>query len=146
MASLSSSAEKNSAVHYKSARVNDLDIFYREAGPQTAPVILLLHGFPTSSNMFRNLIPRLAGSFRVVAPDYPGFGQSSMLENTKFAYTFDSFANIVEKLVEDLGLRKFSLYVMDYGAPVGYRLALRQPERIQALIVQNGNAYDEGLR
>ncbi|MCU1275634.1 MAG: Alpha/beta hydrolase [Bryobacterales bacterium] len=142
----SPSTRTQHSVHYRTARIRDLDIFYRDAGPQSAPVVLLLHGFPTSSNMFRNLIPRLAGSFRVVAPDYPGFGQSSMPENTKFAYTFENYANIVEKLVDQLGLRKYSLYVMDYGAPVGYRLALQHPERVQALIVQNGNAYDEGLR
>jgi pimeloyl-ACP methyl ester carboxylesterase len=133
-------------VHYRTVRINDVDIFYREAGPKTAPVILLLHGFPTSSNMFRNLIPRLAGSFRLIAPDYPGFGQSGMPDHTKFAYTFENFANIAGKFVDELDLRKFSLYVMDYGAPVGYRLALKYPDRIQALIVQNGNAYDEGLR
>jgi pimeloyl-ACP methyl ester carboxylesterase len=133
-------------VHYKTARINDLEIFYRDAGPRTAPAILLLHGFPTSSNMFRNLIPRLSGSFRVVAPDYPGFGQSSMPENTKFAYTFENYAGIMGSLVEELGLRKYSLYVMDYGAPVGYRLALQHPEKVQALIIQNGNAYEEGLR
>src|SRR6476620_3199999 len=126
--------------HYRTAHVNDLDIFYREAGRQDAPVILLLHGFPTSSNMFRNLIPRLAGSFRVVAPDYPGFGQSSMPDHTQFAYTFANYANIVGDLIEQLGVSKYSLYVMDYGAPVGYRLALNHPERVQALIVQNGNA------
>jgi len=96
--------------------------------------------------MFRNLIPRLAGSFRVVAPDYPGFGQSSMPDHTQFAYTFENYANIVGSLVEGLGVSKYSLYVMDYGAPVGYRLALHHPERVQTLIVQNGNAYDEGLR
>ncbi|HZD49604.1 MAG TPA: alpha/beta hydrolase [Silvibacterium sp.] len=134
------------AVHYKSARVNDLDVFYREAGAQDAPVILLLHGFPTSSNMFRNLIPRLAGSFHVIAPDYPGFGQSSMPDHKDFAYTFENLTNVVDKLVGQLGLGKFSLYVMDYGAPIGYRLALRRPEQIEALIVQNGNAYEEGLR
>jgi pimeloyl-ACP methyl ester carboxylesterase len=133
-------------VHYKTARVNELDVFYREAGPQNAPVILLLHGFPTSSNMFRNLIPRLASSFHVVAPDYPGFGQSSMPDHKNFAYTFENLTNVVDKLVEQLGLGKFSLYVMDYGAPIGYRLALRRPDQVQALIVQNGNAYDEGLR
>src|SRR5438034_3765261 len=125
MTSVATSAKKEFAVHYKTTRINGLDIFYRDAGPQDAPVILLLHGFPTSSNMFRNLIPRLARSFRVVAPDYPGFGQSSMPENKNFAYTFENFANIMEELVERLGLRKFSLYVMDYGAPVGYRLALQ---------------------
>ena len=146
MAAINTSTRTQHPVHYKTVRVSDLDIFYREAGPQTAPVILLLHGFPTSSNMFRNLIPRLAGSFHVLAPDYPGFGQSSMPDHTKFAYTFENFTNIVEKFVEQLGLGKFSLYVMDYGAPVGYRLALRRPDQVQALIVQNGNAYDEGLR
>ncbi len=133
-------------VHYRTIQVNDLDIFYREAGPQAAPAILLLHGFPTSSNMFRNLIPRLSGSFRLVAPDYPGFGQSSMPDRASFAYTFEKLTDIVEEFVEEVSLRKFSLYVMDYGAPVGYRLALRHPNRVQALIVQNGNAYEEGLR
>jgi pimeloyl-ACP methyl ester carboxylesterase len=132
-------------VHYNTIRVNELDIFYREAGPENAPTILLLHGFPTSSNMFRNLIPRLAPSFHLVAPDYPGFGQSSMPSHNDFAYTFENLTNVVEQLVEKLGLTNYSLYVMDYGAPVGYRLALRHPDRVQALIVQNGNAYDEGL-
>jgi pimeloyl-ACP methyl ester carboxylesterase len=132
-------------VYYKTVRVNNLDIFYREAGPQGAPVILLLHGFPTSSNMFRNLIPRLAGPFRVIAPDYPGYGQSSMPDHTAFSYTFENITNVVESLVESLGLSKYSMYVMDYGAPVGYRLALRHPDRVQGLIVQNGNAYEEGL-
>jgi pimeloyl-ACP methyl ester carboxylesterase len=138
-------AKNRLAVHYKTARVNDLDIFYRDAGPEDAPVLLLLHGFPTSSNMFRNLIPRLAGSFHVIAPDYPGFGQSSMPDHTSYRYTFENYADIVNKLAEQLKLGKYSLYVMDYGAPVGYRLALKHPERVQALIVQNGNAYDEGL-
>jgi pimeloyl-ACP methyl ester carboxylesterase len=137
---------KQFPVHYKTARVNDLDVFYREAGPQSAPSILLLHGFPTSSNMFRNLIPRLAGSFHVVAPDYPGFGQSSMPDRKDFAYTFENLTNVVDELVGQLGLGKFSMYVMDYGAPIGYRLALRRPDQVQALIVQNGNAYEEGLR
>jgi pimeloyl-ACP methyl ester carboxylesterase len=146
MTAINASTRTQHPVHYKTVRVSDLDIFYREAGPQTAPVILLLHGFPTSSNMFRNLIPRLAGSFHVVAPDYPGFGQSSMPDHQSFAYTFENLTNVVETLVERLGLGKFSLYVMDYGAPVGYRLALRRPDQVQALIVQNGNAYDEGLR
>jgi pimeloyl-ACP methyl ester carboxylesterase len=133
-------------VHYRTVHIDDLDIFYREAGPESAPVILLLHGFPTSSNMFRNLIPRLAGPFRLIAPDYPAFGQSSMPDHTKFEYTFENLAKIVDKFVDQVGLRKFSMYVMDYGAPIGYRLALKHPDRIQALIVQNGNAYDEGLR
>jgi pimeloyl-ACP methyl ester carboxylesterase len=145
MTSVGTAAQKEYAVRYKTARINDLDIFYRDAGPQDAPAILLLHGFPTSSNMFRNLISRLASSFRVIAPDYPGFGQSSMPDHQNYAYTFENFADIVDKLAEQLGVGKYSMYVMDYGAPVGYRLALRHPERVQALIVQNGNAYDEGL-
>jgi pimeloyl-ACP methyl ester carboxylesterase len=109
-------------------------------------VILLLHGFPTSSNMFRNLIPRLAGSFRLVAPDYPGFGQSSMPDHKAFEYSFENLAKVMNSFVESLGLTRYSLYVMDYGAPIGYRLALLHPERAQGLIVQNGNAYEEGLR
>jgi len=137
---------QNYPVRYKTIRLDELDIFYREAGPQNAPTLLLLHGFPTSSNMFRNLIPRLATTFHVVAPDYPGFGQSSMPSHRDFAYTFENLTNIVEQLVEKPGLSNYSLYVMDYGAPVGYRLALRHPDRVRALIVQNGNAYDEGLR
>lgn len=132
-------------VHSRSVRIDDVDIFYREAGPKDAPVLLLLHGFPTSSNMFRNLIPRLANSFRLIAPDYPGYGQSSAPPNTQFAYTFEHFAHLMDQFVEKLGITRFSMYVMDYGAPVGYRLALLHPERIERLIVQNGNAYEEGL-
>jgi pimeloyl-ACP methyl ester carboxylesterase len=133
-------------VHYKTVRIDNQDIFYREAGPQNAPVILLLHGFPTSSNMFRNLIPRLSGAFRLVAPDYPGYGQSSMPDHKSFSYTFDSYAKLMDRFAEHLGLSKYALYLMDYGAPVGYRLALLHPERVTGLIVQNGNAYEEGLR
>lgn len=146
MANVSTSARQQFPVHYHTARVKELDVFYREAGPHNAPVVLLLHGFPTSSNMFRNLIPHLASSFHIVAPDYPGFGQSSMPDRENFAYTFENLTNVVETLVNQLGLGTFSLYVMDYGAPVGYRLALRRPDQVQALIIQNGNAYDEGLR
>src|SRR5262245_65973396 len=134
-----------SQVHYKTVRVNDVDIFYREAGSQAAPVVLLLHGFPTSSNMFRNLIPRLAGSFRVIAPDYPGYGQSSMPDHKAFEFTFENLARVVDGFVGSLGLKKYSMYVMDYGAPIGYRLALLHPERISGLVIQNGNAYEEGL-
>jgi pimeloyl-ACP methyl ester carboxylesterase len=126
--------------------VEDLDIFYREAGSPIAPTILLLHGFPTSSHMFRNLIPALAGQFHLVAPDYPGFGNSSMPTVNEFDYTFDRLAEVMEKFVEAIGLKKYSLYLMDYGAPIGFRLAAKYPERVEALIIQNGNAYEEGLR
>ena len=132
-------------VTHKTVKVGDLDIFYREAGPKDAPAVLLLHGFPTSSQMFRNLIPALADEYRVVAPDYPGYGHSSMPPHDKFAYTFDNLAEVVEQFTEKLGLTKYALYVQDYGAPVGYRLAVKHPERITAIVVQNGNAYDEGL-
>jgi pimeloyl-ACP methyl ester carboxylesterase len=132
-------------VHYQTIRIDDVDIFYREAGAPTAPVLLLLHGFPTSSSMFRNLIPRLAASFRVIAPDYPGYGFSGMPDRKSFAYTFENMTNIVEGLTKKLGLTKYSMYVMDYGAPIGYRLALRHPDQVAGLIVQNGNAYEEGL-
>jgi pimeloyl-ACP methyl ester carboxylesterase len=133
-------------VSYKTVKVDGLDIFYREAGPVTAPTLLLLHGFPTSSHMFRNLIPALASRYHVIAPDYPGFGQSSQPSVTEFSYTFDNLSRVVERLTEVIGVRRYSLYMMDYGAPVGFRLAVRHPERVQALIVQNGNAYEEGLR
>jgi pimeloyl-ACP methyl ester carboxylesterase len=131
---------------HKTVTVDGLEIFYREAGPADAPTVLLLHGFPTSSHMFRNLIPALADRFHVVAPDYPGFGASAMPAVDEFDYTFDGLTNIVEAFTEKLGLESYSLYLMDYGAPVGFRLATRHPERVEALIVQNGNAYDEGLR
>jgi pimeloyl-ACP methyl ester carboxylesterase len=140
-----SSAQEIFPVRYKTVRVSEQGVFYREAGLESAPTILLLHGFPTSSNMFRNLIPLLANSFHVVAPDYPGFGLSSMPDHKSFAYTFENLTNVVEQFVQTLNLKKYSLYVMDYGAPIGYRLALRLPDRVQALIVQNGNAYEEGL-
>ena len=138
-------AQKFPTLH-KTVTVDGLQIFYREAGPKDAPTILLLHGFPTSSHMFRNLIPALADRFHVVAPDYPGFGQSSMPAVDRFEYTFDRLADVIDKFTGAVGLRSYSLYVMDYGAPVGFRLAVRHPERVQALIVQNGNAYEEGLR
>lgn len=133
-------------VAHRTVKVRDLDIFYRDAGPKHAPAVLLLHGFPTSSQMFRNLIPMLADRYRVLAPDYPGFGHSSMPPRDKFAYTFDNLAGAVDEITELLGLRKYALDVQDYGAPVGYRLASRHPERITAIVVQNGNAYDEGLK
>ena len=132
-------------VLYKTARVGDLDIFYREAGPKDAPTVLLLHGFPTSSQMFRNLIPLLATKYHVIAPDYPGYGHSSMPAHDQFAYTFDNLATVIDKFTETVGATKYAIYVQDYGAPVGYRLAVKHPERITGIIVQNGNAYDEGL-
>jgi pimeloyl-ACP methyl ester carboxylesterase len=132
-------------VTHQTVKIGELDIFYRAAGPKDAPAILLLHGFPTSSQMFRNLIPALAGQYRVVAPDYPGYGHSSMPAHDKFAYTFDSLAKVIDEFTEKVGLPRYALYVQDYGAPVGYRLASQHPERITAIVVQNGNAYDEGL-
>jgi len=140
-------AQKTSKVdvRYRTVNVEGQEIFYREAGRKGAPIVLLLHGFPTSSHMFRNLIPVLAQNYHVVAPDYPGFGFSSMPLVTEFEYTFDNLARIVYEFTKKLQLEKFSLYVMDYGAPVGYRIASQHPEQIQTLIVQNGNAYEEGL-
>ncbi|HZF41639.1 MAG TPA: alpha/beta hydrolase [Blastocatellia bacterium] len=134
------------SVSYKTARIKGLDIFYREAGSPTNPTLLLLHGFPTSSQMFRNLMPQLADRYHLVAPDYPGFGNSSAPPVDKFNYTFDNLADVIDELAQTLKLERYSLYVQDYGAPVGYRIAVKYPERVQALIVQNGNAYEEGLR
>ncbi len=132
-------------VLYRTVEINGLDVFYREAGPKDAPTVLLLHGFPTSSHMFRNLIPELADKFHVVAPDYPGFGNSSAPSVADFEYTFDNLANVTDKFTEKVGLEKYSLYLMDYGAPIGFRMAVKHPERVQTLIIQNGNAYDEGI-
>jgi pimeloyl-ACP methyl ester carboxylesterase len=126
--------------------IDGVKVFYREAGPANAPVIVLLHGFPTSSNMFRNLIPALADRYRVIAPDYPGFGHSDMPQRGSFDYSFAKFTDLVDTLLTRVGAERYALYVMDYGAPVGYRLALKHPERVTALVVQNGNAYEEGLR
>ena len=130
---------------HRTVEIDGLEIFYREAGPADASTVLLLHGFPTSSHMFRNLIPRLSDRFHLVAPDFPGFGASSMPSMDEFEYSFDNIAKVVEKFTDKLGISKYSIYLMDYGAPVGYRVAANRPERVEALIVQNGNAYDEGL-
>ncbi len=140
------STQSSTAIRHRTVEIDGLEIFYREAGSREDPTILLLHGFPTSSHMFRNLIPALADRYHVVAPDYPGFGESAAPSVEEFEYTFDRLADIVEQLVDRLGLDTYSLYLMDYGAPVGFRLASRHPERVEALIIQNGNAYDEGLR
>jgi pimeloyl-ACP methyl ester carboxylesterase len=134
------------SVRHRTVEVAGLDIFYREAGDPGNPTILLLHGFPTSSHMFRNLMPALADRFHLVAPDYPGFGFSSMPSVDEFDYTFDNLANIIDSFIEEIGLESYALYLQDYGAPVGFRIAVRHPERVEALIIQNGNAYEEGLR
>lgn len=132
-------------VHHRSVDLDGVRMFYREAGPREQPGVLLLHGFPTSSFQFRHLIPALADRYHVVAPDYPGFGLSDAPDRGAFTYTFDALADKVERLVEVLGLSDYALYVFDYGAPVGLRLAERRPERVTALVIQNGNAYEEGL-
>lgn len=137
--------ERNQTM-YKTAKVDDLDIFYREAGHRDAPTILLLHGFPTSSHMFRNLIRRLSDKFHLVAPDYPGYGNSSAPSVEAFDYSFDHLAGIIEKFAQHMNLRKFSMYLQDYGAPIGFRIAAKHPDWIDALIIQNGNAYEEGLK
>ena len=132
-------------IAYRTASVEGLDVFYREAGPPEAPVILLLHGFPASSHMFRNLILLLADRFRLVAPDLPGFGQTTMPPREAFAYTFENLARVIGRFTEVIGLDCFALYIFDYGAPIGLRLALTKPEAVTAIVSQNGNAYEEGL-
>jgi len=130
---------------YLTANVDGFNVFYREAGPADAPILLLLHGFPSAGHMFRDLIPLLSDKYRIIAPDLPGFGQSDMPSRDKFSYTFDNVAGVIERFTEVLHLERFAVYVFDYGAPTGFRLAMRHPERITAIISQNGNAYEEGL-
>jgi pimeloyl-ACP methyl ester carboxylesterase len=132
-------------VHYRSQPVGDVEVFYREAGPADAPVLLLLHGFPTSSHMFRDLIPLLADRYRVIAPDLPGYGQTKAPKRGDFDYTFDNLAKVIGGFVDAIGLTKYALYIFDYGAPTGLRLALAHPERVTAIITQNGNAYLDGF-
>ncbi len=138
-------AAQNTDISYKTVEIDGLDVFYREAGNPDNPTILLLHGFPTSSHMFRELIPALSDQFHLVAPDYPGYGYSSMPSIDEFDYSFDNLANIIDKFIDKVGLKTYSLYLMDYGAPVGFRIATKHPERVESLIIQNGNAYVEGI-
>ena len=137
--------DKSYPTLHKTVQVNGVEIFYREAGNPNKPTILLLHGYPTSSHMFRNLISDLSADYHLLAPDYPGYGQSEQPPMAEFDYTFDNLANIVEGFLDALEVNQYSIYLMDYGAPIGYRIAHKYPEKVQALIVQNGNAYDEGL-
>jgi pimeloyl-ACP methyl ester carboxylesterase len=134
-----------SRVTYHTTQVDGLKIFYREAGPKDAPTVVLLHGFPSSSHMFRELIPRLSDKYHVVAPDYPGYGYSDAPSPEQYVYTFDHLADTVDHFLTQQGITRYSIYIQDYGSPVGFRLATRHPERVQAIITQNGNAYDEGL-
>jgi pimeloyl-ACP methyl ester carboxylesterase len=136
---------QDGSIRYGKEQVDGVSIFYREAGSPTAPAILLLHGFPSSSHMFRDLIPWLAPHAHVIAPDLPGFGFSDAPDRSHFAYTFDHLADVIERFTETIGLGRFALYIFDYGAPIGLRLALRHPDRITAIVSQNGNAYEEGL-
>ena len=137
--------QRDHRTHHRYAEIAGRQIFYREAGPKDAPAVVLLHGTPASSHMYRNLIPALADRYHVIAPDYPGFGHSERPPVGEFDYTFDSLADHVDALLDHLGLTRYALYVQDYGAPVGWRLALRHPERIAAVVTQNGNAYAEGF-
>jgi pimeloyl-ACP methyl ester carboxylesterase len=134
-----------SKIRYRKTNVDGFNVFYREAGRADAPALLLLHGFPSAGHLFRELIPMLSDRFRVIAPDLPGFGQSDMPPRDKFSYTFAKLAEVIERFTEVIGLARFAIYVFDYGAPTGFRMALRHPERIAAIISQNGNAYEEGL-
>jgi pimeloyl-ACP methyl ester carboxylesterase len=136
---------RDTVVRYRTVNVDKVRIFYREAGAEDSPALLLLHGFPTASHMFRDLIPRLADRFRLVAPDLPGFGQSDMPSLDSFQYTFDNLAQVIDRFTEIVSLSRYALYIFDYGAPVGLRIALKHPERVTAIISQNGNAYEEGM-
>ena len=139
------SADDND-IQYRTIEVQEIEIFYREAGSKDLPNLVLLHGFPTSSHMFRNIISELSNDFHLIAPDYPGFGNSGQPSMQEFEYSFDNIAKVMDEFLQKIKVKKYSLYVMDYGAPIGFRIAAKHPERIESLIVQNGNAYNEGLR
>jgi len=134
-----------SRIRYRTADVNGFRVFYREAGAREAPPLLMLHGFPSAGHMYRDLIPLLLDRYHVIAPDLPGFGQSDMPSPTKFTYSFDHIATVIDRFTEIVGMSRFAIYVFDYGAPTGFRIALKHPDRITAIISQNGNAYEEGL-
>lgn len=142
---LSTNAHAAAEIHYRTVKVSGVEIFYRKAGDPRHPTLLLLHGFPTSSHMFRDLIPLLADQFHLVAPDYPGFGYSARPGVAEFDYTFDHLADVMEGFVDALGLSRYSLYLQDFGGPVGFRLATRRPHQVRGLVIQNANAYDEGI-
>lgn len=154
MVSFSSGEKNNSAITeiksqptlHKNVKVNGLNVFYREAGDRSKPTIVLLHGYPTSSHMFRNLMTDLSVRYHVLAPDYPGYGRTDQPKMSEFEYTFANMSLLVEGFLEELKINKYSLYLMDYGAPIGFRIAAKYPKRVESLIIQNGNAYDEGLR
>ena len=145
LGSFSISMAADPVTHYRTVTVGDIEVFYREAGDSRKPALLLLHGFPTSSHMFRNLIPLLADRYHVIAPDYPGFGFSDAPDRTLFKYTFEHLTEVMEEFTQTVGLKRYAMYIFDYGAPIGLRLALTHPERVTAIISQNGNAYEEGL-
>ena len=142
---VANAADNPVQVHHRNLEVQGVNVFYREAGPAEAPVVLLLHGFGASSYMFRDLIPQLAGKYHVIAPDLPGFGQTSVVTGAKFTYTFDNLAGVIDAFTVAKGVDRYAMYVFDYGAPVGWRLAVKNPQKVTAIVSQNGNAYEEGL-
>lgn len=142
---VANAADNTAQVHHRTMEVQGVNIFYREAGPAKAPVVLLLHGFGASSYMFRDLIPQLATKYHVIAPDLPGFGQTSVMPGKQFAYTFDNLASVIDAFTVAKGAERYAMYVFDYGAPVGWRLAVKNPQKVTAIVSQNGNGYEEGL-
>ena len=140
----SSPSTPSGAIQYRTVNIDGTEIFYREAGPRDAPVVVVLHGFPSSSHMFRNLIPALSDTYRVIAPDYPGFGYSAQPKPSEFDYSFANVAGIIEKFTNRIGVKRYALYMQDYGGPIGFRLALNKPERITALIIQNATIGASG--